>query len=287
MALSCDLNFHRRIGWAYGQLQDRLDLGGATLFETTHRPASQVPVHEHEFPYFALLINGQYREPTLAGEAQFIPFSAVYHPAQTRHAGLVDKTGCHFFAFELEPSWLSAMNAKSPAASIFDWHGGKILWLMLRLFREYRGEMRSRLTMESLALEILSAADTLPGDATYLPASCWGTLREKIHDNFREPLRIRDLATAAGVHPVHVARLFRRHAGLTPGEYLQRVRAQNACRLMQQPDRPLCNIALDSGFFDQSHMNRILRRLAGCSPSAVRSSSKWPSISKISERLLD
>jgi len=84
-------------------------------------------------------------------------------------------------------------------------------------------------------------------------------------------LRIRDLAADAGVHPVHVARLFRQKTGVTPGEYLQRLRAQHACRLMQQPGRSLCEIAYESGFFDQSHMNRILRRFTLCSPRTIRS----------------
>jgi len=102
-------------------------------------------------------------------------------------------------------------------------------------------------------------------------ASVWLHLREKMHDSFRDPLRIGDLATAAGVHPVHVARLFRQRTGVTPGEYLQRLRAQYACRLMQKPELSLCDVAFESGFCDQSHMNRVLRRFMQCSPGKIRS----------------
>ena len=260
----------RRIGWVYGQVQDRLDLDGASLFETTHRRRTAVPVHEHEFPYVTLLISGKYREPFAHGDAQFVPFSAVYHPIHTRHAGVVEEHGCRFFTLELEPAWLGKMEAVLPHDSVFDWHGQKVLWLMLRLFREYRDEqVRSSLTMESLALEAIGALSQT-GDENG-PASSWPRLREKMHDCFRQPLRIRDLAAAAGVHQVHVARLFRKKAGVTPGEYLQRLRAQHACRLMQQPGRSLCEIAYESGFFDQSHMNRILRRFTLCSPRTIRS----------------
>ena len=261
----------RRIGWVYGQVQDRLDLDGASLFETTHRRRTEVPIHEHEFPYLALLINGKYREPSSRGDSHFVPFSAVYHPEYTRHAGVVEEHGCRFFTLELEPCWVRKMGAKLPHDSVFDWHGQRFLWLMLRLFREYRDEeSRFSLTMESLKLEALAALGQSKNDGDKEPASAWPRLREKMHDSFREPLRIGDLAGAAGVHPVHAARLFRRRTGLTPGEYLQRLRAQHACRLMQQPGRSLCEISYDSGFCDQSHMNRVLRRFAQCSPGTIR-----------------
>jgi AraC family transcriptional regulator len=252
-------------------VQDRLDLDGASLFETVHRRQTEVPVHEHEFPYLTLLINGKYREPFARGDSHFLPFSAVFHPTQTRHSGMVEDQGCRFFTLELEPSWLRKMEAELPQCSVFDWHGQRFLWLLLRLFREYRDEqVRFPLTMESLTLEVLAALAGNKDEDANQPASTWQHLREKMHDSYREPLRIGDLASAAGVHPVYVARLFRRRTGLTPGEYLQRLRAQHACRLMQKPELSLCAVALDSGFCDQSHMNRVLLRFAQCSPGTIR-----------------
>lgn len=142
---------------------------------------------------------------------------------------------------------------------------------MLRLLREYRAkETQSQLTMESLILDIVSAVAANDQNARSVPVYCWRLLLEKIHASFRESIWIRDLACAAGIHPVHVARLFRRYTGVTPGEYLQHLRVQHACRLMQEPERSLAEIASESGFVDQSHMNRVLRRFAHCSPGTLR-----------------
>jgi AraC family transcriptional regulator len=163
------------------------------------------------------------------------------------------------------------MQSEVPANSVFDGHGERLLWLMLRLFREYRDrETQSSLTMESLILEIVSAVAPNGQNATVMPVRRWKLLLEKIHDSFRESIQVRDLARAAGIHPVHVARLFRRYTGVTPGEYLQQLRLQQACRLMQEPERSLGEIAAESGFADQSHMNRVLRRFVHCSPGALR-----------------
>ena len=163
------------------------------------------------------------------------------------------------------------MRTMVQANSVFDWHGERLLWLMLRLLREFR-DRRARLplTMESLILEMLAALGDERHIGPRLPLNRWKILQEKIHDSFQDSIRTRDLARAAGIHPVHVARLFRLKAGVTPGEYLQHLRAQYACRLMQDPERSLGDIASQSGFADQSHLTQVFTRLVGVSPGAWR-----------------
>jgi AraC family transcriptional regulator len=255
----------------YGEVTNRLDLPGSTLFETVYRHPVLEPLHEHPHPYVAVLLKGNYCEAYRRGEAHFVPFTAVFHPANAQHSCVLNEPGCRFFTLELETSWIQSMRTMVQANSVFDWHGERLLWLMLRLLREFR-DRRARLplTMESLILEMLAALGDERHIGPRLPLNRWKILQEKIHDSFQDSIRTRDLARAAGIHPVHVARLFRLKAGVTPGEYLQHLRAQYACRLMQDPERSLGDIASQSGFADQSHMNRILRRLVHCTPGMLR-----------------
>jgi AraC family transcriptional regulator len=262
----------RTIGWMYGQVVDRLDLADATLFETVYRHPTLTRSHEHAYPYVSVLLKGRYREMYRRGEAHFLPFTAVFHPAAVQHSCVLNEPGCQFFTLEMEPSWIDSMDVDVLAKSVFDWHGQRILWQMLRLLREFRDtETRFTLTIESLILEIVADVGGERRIGPGLPFHRWKLLQEKVHESFRESIRTRDLASAAGIHPVHVARLFRLKTGITPGEYLQHLRAQCACRLMQNPDRSLGEIASESGFADQSHMSRILKRLVHCSPGNLRS----------------
>ena len=229
----------RRIGWVYGQVQDRMDLDGASLFETTHHRRTEVPVHEHEFPYLTLLISGRYREPGAHGDAQFISFSAVFHPEHTRHAGVVEEHGCRFFTLELEPCWLRKMDAELPHDSVFDWHGQRFLWLMLRLFREYRDEeARFPLTMESLALEVLAAITQGKSETVEKSASVWLHLREKMHDSFRDRLRIGDLSQhsrrASGTCGAALPPAYRPNSGGIPAAF-----ARAACLPVDAETRAL------------------------------------------------
>jgi AraC family transcriptional regulator len=78
------------------------------------------------------------------------------------------------------------------------------------------------------------------------------------------------LAVGVGVHPVTLARAFRRAFGCTIGEYLRRLRIERAAEQLATGTQPLAEIALAAGFADQSHFSNVFRRRVGMSPSAYR-----------------
>ena len=96
-----------------------------------------------------------------------------------------------------------------------------------------------------------------------LPAGRW-----TIVSSATPPLA--ELARPAGVHPAHLARSFRRWYGCTPGHYLRRRRLEEAARLLATTDRPVVEIALGLGFYDQAHLTRRFRRPHGLSPARFR-----------------
>lgn len=81
---------------------------------------------------------------------------------------------------------------------------------------------------------------------------------------------MRELAKEARVHPVHLARVFRKIERRTPGEYQQRLQVWVACELLRDPGWPLAAIAAECGFSDQSRFTRIFRRMAGTTPARFR-----------------
>src|SRR5690606_37479696 len=113
------------------------------------------------------------------------------------------------------------------------------------------------------------AGADLPDVARAAPA--WlRSVREQIDDSAEAGHRVRDLARTAGVHPVHLARAFRRHYGTTVSDYLQRRRLQAAAQLLASSDEPIASAAARAGFADQSHLGRQLRARAGITPHQLR-----------------
>lgn len=92
----------------------------------------------------------------------------------------------------------------------------------------------------------------------------------RIHTAFAEDLRIVDLARRTGLSHSQFSRRFKRVLGISPKDYLRRVRVRHARRLLETTDRSVSQIAVDSGFYDQSHLSHAFRRLTGMGPAAYR-----------------
>jgi AraC family transcriptional regulator len=97
-------------------------------------------------------------------------------------------------------------------------------------------------------------------------------VRNILEQRFAEPFKLSEIAAEAGVHPVHLAREFRKHYGTSVGEYLRRVRIEYACRELMGSNVAVTSIAFAAGFADQSHFSRTFKRLCGMTPGRYRAS---------------
>lgn len=91
-----------------------------------------------------------------------------------------------------------------------------------------------------------------------------------IAERYAEPLRVRDLAAAAGLHPHYAMQLFRKTFGMSLLEYLAQHRVAHAQRLLITTDAPVAAIGLDCGFGSASQFYAIFKRTCGHAPGAYR-----------------
>lgn len=82
---------------------------------------------------------------------------------------------------------------------------------------------------------------------------------------------ITTVASQLGLHPVYLAKRFRRHFGCSPAEYRMRCRLRGAMERLRQSASSLGQIAHDSGFSDQSHFTHAFKERFGHSPGVYRS----------------
>lgn len=94
-----------------------------------------------------------------------------------------------------------------------------------------------------------------------------GAGRALIDGDPARPVSLADLADLCGTSRFQVVRAFARETGLTPHAYQLQRRVGLARRLIAR-GVPLAEAALESGFFDQSHMTRHFRRSLGITPGA-------------------
>lgn len=90
---------------------------------------------------------------------------------------------------------------------------------------------------------------------------------EMIHDRWHEPVRLAEMADAAGASRFSTIRSVSRTIGLTPHAYLLQLRVHKAKALMRS-GVSIAGAAADAGFVDQAHLSRVLNRRWGVTPGA-------------------
>lgn len=83
-------------------------------------------------------------------------------------------------------------------------------------------------------------------------------------------LYLNEWAREFGLAAATVSRGFKQVFGITPSRFRAHSRAKLAWAMIAASDAPLCRIAADLGFSDQSHMTRHLRSLTGKTPLLCR-----------------
>lgn len=123
---------------------------------------------------------------------------------------------------------------------------------------------------QSSLAPVVAAVDDEPSpDDRLLVAKVAAALeRDKLYG--REDLSLARLARSAGHPPRDVSAAINRVTSLNVSQFVNNRRISEACRLLQETDKPLTTVMFDSGFGTKSNFNREFRRVTGTSPSQWR-----------------
>jgi AraC-like DNA-binding protein len=91
-----------------------------------------------------------------------------------------------------------------------------------------------------------------------------------IEEHFRTPLKLRDLARAAGLSSAYLTTLLKRQTGRSAGEWLTARRMAEARRLLAETSSGVKTIAYEVGYADTSHFIEMFSREHGVTPKAFR-----------------
>jgi AraC family transcriptional regulator len=248
-------------------------VGDLILADVTYSANLRLPRHTHERPYVCLIRSGTYSERFGRRSRACEPAMVVYHPAGEHHCQEMHGSDVESFNVEIGPTWQHRMIEIGMAADQpVQFHGGTPQQIAVRMLEEFRHDDSGQTpTIENLFWELLAEirSSTTPSPSGSGPA--WlECVRQILHARLHEPLSLGLIADEFGIHPVHLAATFRRHFGCSVGEYLRRTRVIAAREMLENPDLPLTQIAIDTGFADQSHLTRTFKRLTGMTPGQYR-----------------
>lgn len=84
--------------------------------------------------------------------------------------------------------------------------------------------------------------------------------------HYMEDIKVEDLAKSCHISETHFRRIFTSYMKVTPLEYINTVRVQTACELLQKTDDPVADIAHKCGFTTNSTFNRNFKQIMGVTP---------------------
>src|SRR5262249_15706931 len=216
---------------------------------------------------FCIVLHGNL-EATHANKVRNLaPFSVEFLPPNHSHA-LFFPAITHAFCIDIPPQWFEMGKKYLLNLDNYAFAVGSLSWLLRRLYREFlMFDAASSLAIEGLTLEMLAEVSRLNVPVvTRKPPSWISQVVAWVARRYRDRLPLAEIAAAVSVHPVHLAREFRRFQGCTVGEYIRRVRIEQACRELTDSTQSLAAIAAGAGFADQSHFSKTFKRLVGMTP---------------------
>jgi len=102
-------------------------------------------------------------------------------------------------------------------------------------------------------------------------------VRDYLHSMYQHQVSIADLAEAAGVSGTHVIRTFSAATGMPPHAYLVSLRVERAKALLRE-GHSAAEVALLTGFYDQSQLTRHFKRLTGVTPGLFAAQTSTPRV---------
>jgi AraC family transcriptional regulator len=224
------------------------------LRQTTYAPGLRQPRHAHDYSNVTVVVGGMLEEASERGTARAEAGSVVLKAAGCEHETRVSGFGARTISIRLrggvrEGTWRWFEQPEIVRAG-------------LALCRD-AGDAAAMTLVEA----VLHADREVDAPPPWL-----ASLRAVLDENFDRSLRFDHLARDLGLHPVYVARAFRRHTGTSMSEYVRAARVRHARHLLTSSRRSVDAIAGEAGFSDASHLCHTFTALLGVTPRGYRSS---------------
>jgi AraC family transcriptional regulator len=232
-----------------------------------------IDTHAHDRTCVAIMLRGSF-ELRLSGRPALdcTPGTMTVEPVGDSHCNCVGAAGAEVLVIQPDPE---ARDLLAPVARFLDgvrqirFAGAETAAGRLACEVAAPDDL-SPLVAEGAALDLLANGARQERLAATTTMPWMSRLEERLREHVGTAPTLGELAADCEVHPAHLSKAFRARHRCSVGVYLRRVRVERAARLLVESDRPIAQIALTSGFADQSHLTRLFRSHLGTTPSAWR-----------------
>ena len=255
-----------------GDYRAQREVGALALAELRPTvPEHEVHEHTHDDAHFLLLLQGHYLSSARGMPEVCSRRALVLNPPGTTHRDCFRGLEGLFFTVSVPASLWREAQARRPLPTSAVKLPGATLVRAACLWRELRAwDTASPLAVEGGFEALLDAAAQLVPEGNADGPPWLERAREILSDEWRRTPALAELAQQVDVHPVYLARAFRRRYGCSPGAYLRHCRMERAIGLLDDVRVTIAEVAATCGFVDQAHFAHAFRRAHRVTPSQYR-----------------
>lgn len=240
--------------------------GDLTVLQTLYSDGGHTAVHSHSNARLVLVFQGGFQERFGRKAIKCTAPSLIFRPPETLHSESFGHAGC--LSLDLGPSWMKRLPNYFQVLEypfLFQSNG------LVPIFSKIRQEIRtqdsySELAIEAILIDLLMEASPHRSNSGRKHPGWLFQVTELLKSDSLPQTSLAAVASAVGVHPVHLSRVFRKTYGCTVAGFLRYSRIQKVQHDLIRSNKPLCDIAMESGFADQSHFTRVFKSATGFDP---------------------
>lgn len=258
----------------YGMTGESWGLTGITFTESSYPAGLAMARHDHCHPYCSFVLAGAYAETVGSVTRSVEPNHITFHPREEAHAVRFGTHPSRIFRVEFNADWLADLvGNRRMLHQPMHLRNEPFKRHRVALYREFSRQDRwSALAVEGIVLELIAELGRLlETQSSPCRQPLWiQQIREQLEAEFLTPPSLAQLAQSVNVHPVTVAKTFRTIFHVTMSEFIRQRRIEFACGQLLQSQLSISQIALESGFYDQSHFTNAFKRVMGVTPAEYR-----------------
>lgn len=147
---------------------------------------------------------------------------------------------------------------------------GKLIRLMEQEYAARKTGFMELLRCYLTQVLVLAVRASEEAERTRIPHRATAATVDYLRQHYTLPLSLDAISHQLGYTPQYLSSLFRKDMGMTMQEYLQRLRVEDACRLMGDQNLTLTQLAQAVGYTDAKHFSKVFRKHKGASPREYR-----------------
>lgn len=246
-------------GMYLGNNRRSFSLDGIAITQTEYTKRVSESWHYHINNHITYIIQGGNREQRKNHEVQVLPGNLLIYPSGLLHRNLNTAHPSININLEVDDNFLLQHGLKFSLLPDVC-----LKFLVLKVYKECLiNDSNSEM---SIRASVLNAFEFSQERHERISPKWVALTAEVLHDRWNENVSLTELSNELKLHPVTISKIFPKHFHCTLGEYARKIKIDKAISFIIHSKRSLTEIALECGFFDQSHFIKTFKDVTGFTP---------------------